>query len=181
MTPIEVMAAAAIVVVVLALAGAGGGWLLSRSELLQDAQDRWSRAADVLDAALHGELLDWEERWQEELAHGESDPTHTPNLKVLPYGMIAIDSKVVPEIVIEPGRWQRLRWRTKWVWYGMLRCNLCSGWHVIEVLLVAGSVALVITTPAQWWQAVLAFPPLWLASGGLHTIISGAANNKEIW
>ena len=173
MTPVEylvVVAALAVTVPMLAAAGAGGGYLLSVSELFQDAQERWRRNADLLDAALHGELIGWEEAWQ-----ANPDPTVSP----IPWGMVEGDTKVLPELAIEPDRRQRARWRAKWVWYAMLRCNICSGWHVIEALGVWTGVGLWLLG-FPWQLLVLVAPVVWLASGWMHTRWSGEANKREV-
>lgn len=184
MTPIDalvVVAIIAVAVVVFAAVGVGGGYLISVSELFADPQTRWSRNADLLDAALNGELIEWETIWAAELDAAEADPDYQPDTAYMPWGSVAGDTRVIGELVIEPGRWTRARWRTKWVWYAMLRCNICSGWHWIEMGMVWAAAWLLVFTSTPWWVIVTAAPIVWLAAGAVHTVTSAAINDRELW
>lgn len=184
MTPIDALAITATITlatVVFAAVGAGGGYLISVSELFEAAQQRWTRNADMLDAALNNELIEWETIWQAELDRAETEPGYQPDMSFMPWGSVDGDTDVIGELEIEPGRWTRIKWRTKWVWYAMLRCNLCSGWHVIEAAMAWTAGGLLWFTPTPWWVIATAGPVVWLASGAVHTIVSGTANNKEVW
>lgn len=146
------------VVLVLAAAAVGAGYLVSLSELLADAQLRWGRAADVLDAHLHGELEAWA------VAFEQWDPADDPPL---PWGMVAVDTRVLPDLDAAPSRRLWLRWAR----YALLRCHVCVGWHAAWLLLASWSaVAWLVGDPApvSWGAAV----PIWLASGAVHTVVS---------
>lgn len=164
--------AVAIQTLLLAAAGVGGGFLVSKSELLQDWQARWDRAADLLDAALHDEIAVWEEAW-----HANPDP----NVSKVPWGMVDGDRNVLPEISGGYSRQQRARLWVRWAWNAMLRCNVCSGWHVIELLLAAMVLWAIFDADQSGWDAVTVAPVVWLAAGAVHTVVTGVGNNKEIW